>query len=159
MRYHIMKKWIWLLALCAVAALLTACGGGDVEQARADAAENEARAVDLDLTRLSGTVVYSQVYDMIEEPEAYMGQTVKLKGNFGYYQDPDTKKEYFAAVIADATACCSQGIEFVWAGEHAYPRDYPPLDTMLTVTGTFGTYEENGYTYLQLDDADVVWDS
>ena len=152
-----MKKVIVSLTLCALALMLCACGAKDGAQAQTKTAQ--AKKVDLDLSALSGTVVYSQVYDMIEDPEAYLGQTVKLKGNFSYFQDPDTQNEYFAAVIADATACCAQGIEFVWAGEHAYPRDYPPLDTMLTVTGTFGTYEEDGYTYLRLSDADVTWES
>ena len=152
-----MKKVIVSLTLCALALMLCACGAKDGAQAQTKTAQ--AQKVDLDLSALSGTVVYSQVYDMIEEPEAYMGQTVKLKGNFSYFQDPDTKNEYFAAVIADATACCAQGIEFVWAGEHAYPRDYPPLDTEVTVTGVFDTYDEYGYTYCQLIDAEVGWDS
>lgn len=112
--------------------------------------------VDLDLSVLSDTVVYSQVYDMVMEPEQYLGRVVRVKGSLSYFQDPDTLKEYFAVVIADATACCAQGIEFVWNGRR-YPEDYPPLDTELTVTGVFNTYEENGYTYLQLADAEVEW--
>ncbi len=112
--------------------------------------------VDLDLSVLSGTVVYSQVYDMMMEPERYMGRRVRVKGNLSYFQDPETLNEYFAVVIADATACCAQGIEFVWNG-HRYPDDFPPLDTELTVTGVFSTYVENGFTYLQLKDADVSW--
>ena len=119
----------------------------------------EEAPVDLDLSVVSGTILYSQVYNMMMDPDSYTGLRVKLRGNFSYFQDPDTGAEYFAAVIADATACCAQGIEFVWAGEHVYPRDYPPLDTMVTVTGTFGTYEEDGYTYLRLSDADVTWES
>jgi len=114
------------------------------------------QSVDLDLSLLSGTVVYSQVYDMMMEPERYMGQRVRVKGNLSYFQDPETLNEYFAVIIADATACCAQGIEFVWNG-HRYPDDYPPLDTELTVTGVFGIYEENGYAYLQLTDAEVSW--
>lgn len=118
---------------------------------------SENRPVDLDLTALSGTVVYSQVYNMMMDPQAYLGLIVRLRGYLSYFQDPETKQEYFAAVIADATACCAQGIEFVWAGEHHYPEDYPPLDTEVTVVGRFGVYEENGYAYLQLSDADVTW--
>ena len=94
--------------------------------------------VDLDLTRLSGTVVYSQIYDMMEEPEIYVGQRIRLKGSFNYYRDEETGQEYFAALIADATACCAQGIEFVRAGEYSYPRDYPPPDTEITVTSVPG---------------------
>ena len=44
-------------------------------------------------------------------------------------------------------------------GEHTYPQDYPPLDTEITVTGTFNAYREYGYMYLQLTDAQVEWNS
>ena len=118
----------------------------------------EETPIDLDLTAVSGTILYSQVYNMIMDPDSYTGLRVKLRGNFSYFKDPDTGAEYFAAVIADATACCAQGIEFVWAGEHVYPQDYPPPDTLITVTGTFGTYIENGYMYIQLSDAELEWD-
>lgn len=113
--------------------------------------------VELDLSVLSGTVVYAQVYDMAMEPEVYAGHTVRVKGNFNYYRDEEIGQEYFAAVIADATACCAQGIEFIWKGEHAYPRDYPPLDQEITVTGVFETYEEYGVEYMRLRDAEVRW--
>ena len=126
-----------------------------VETAKNQQMEKD-RPIDVDLSTISGTVVYSQVYDMMMQPETYLGQRIRMKGAFSYYQDPDTKQEYFAVVIADATACCAQGIEFVWEGEHTYPQDYPPLETEITVTGTFGTYEENGYSYLQLTDAEIA---
>lgn len=145
-----MKRFA-LLLLLALLTLLCACGSAAAAPVNADP------PVDLDLTKLSGTVVYSQVYDMMVDPDSYLGQRVRLKGNFSYYQDPDTLQEYFAAVIADATACCAQGIEFVWKGEHAYPRDYPPLDAEITVTGTFSVYFEGEYMYIQLADADVRW--
>ena len=145
-----MKKLFYASVLCAVALMLAACGGG----AQAEPAD---RPVDLDLTGISGTVLYSQVYDMLVEPDIYMGQKVRMKGSFSYFQDPSTMQEYFAAVIADATACCSQGIEFVWKGEHRYPDDYPPLGTEITVSGIFDTYLEGEYMYVQLIDADVEW--
>lgn len=156
-----MKRLIFVCILCIIALTLAACGGK--EEAKSGASAESAvqveveRPIDLDLTKISGTVVYSQVYDMLTEPDTYMGQKIKMKGSFSYFQDPDTLKEYFAAVIADATACCSQGIEFVWKGQHSYPKDYPPLGTEVTVTGTFDTYVEGEYMYVQLIDADVSW--
>ena len=153
-----------LLTSEEVAAQLGAKGELEVETAPAAApvelpsvSTDEDHPVDLDLTQISGTVVYSQVYDMMMNPNSYLGQKIKMKGNFSYFQDPETKQEYFATIIADATACCAQGIEFVWKGNHAYPQDYPPLDTEITVTGTFSTYNEGGYMYVQLVDADVNW--
>lgn len=153
-----MKRIGLAILLLAAVLALSACGGSKDEKA-AEAATQSAQAqpVDLDLSALSGTVVYSQVYDMVSNPEAYLGQRVKMHGSFNYFKDDGTGQEYFAAVIADATACCAQGIEFVWAGDHTYPRDYPPLDTDITVTGVFGTYQEGEYTYVQLTDADVTW--
>ena len=137
----------------------------EVEAAEADVLLDEPGAgdepedggIDLDLTEMSGTVVYAQVYDMMAEPEAYLGSRVRVKGRLSYYRDEESGREYFAAVIADATACCAQGIEFVWAGAHRYPDDYPPLDTEVTVTGVFDTYDEDGITFVQLKDAGVTW--
>ena len=153
-----MKKLVLIALLGLTVLALAACGAGQASEAVTEAAtEAPELPVDLDLTQLSGTVVYSQVYDMMNEPDSYMGQRIRMDGSFSYYMDEDTQQEYFAAIIADATACCAQGIEFVWKGEHAYPEDYPPLDTDITVTGTFDTYYEGDYMYVQLVDADVAW--
>ena len=153
-----MKKLVLIALLGLTVLALAACGAGQASEAVTEAAtEAPELPVDLDLTQLSGTVVYSQVYDMMNEPDSYMGQRIRMDGSFSYYKDEDTQQEYFAAIIADATACCAQGIEFVWKGEHAYPEDYPPLDTDITVTGTFDTYYEGDYMYVQLVDADVDW--
>lgn len=149
-------KGLSLIALLGMVVLaLAACGGGQASESAAPTATEA--PLDLDLTKLSGTVAYSQVYDMLSRPDAYMGQRIRMNGSFSYYRDENTKQEYFATIIADATACCAQGIEFVWKGEHRYPADYPPLDTDITVTGTFDTYYEGDNMYVQLVDADVVW--
>ena len=109
--------------------------------------------VDVDLTQLSSTLVYSEVYNMLSGPDDYIGKTIKMNGSFSVYEDEETGKVYFACYIADATACCSQGIEFTLSGEHVYPDDYPEEGSEIVVQGIFETYEENGYTYCQLKDA------
>ena len=63
---------------------------------------------------------------------------------------------YHACVIPDATACCAQGIEFIWAGEHAWPEDYPEEAADIVVTGRLELYEEDGVKYLHLVDAELV---
>ena len=133
-------------------------GGGD-ENGGGNAASSgdagtDSGSYDIDLTELNATMVYSQVFDMVNDPDSYLGKSVKMAGTFQVYEGES--QNYFACLIADATACCAQGIEFVWEG-HRYPDDYPPVDTELTVTGVFNTYEENGLTYLQLKDAEVSW--
>ena len=144
-----------IVMLCA----LTACGSeNNAETGSAGSPESvkSASNIDVDLTKLSSTMVYSEVYNMMYTPDDYIGKIVKMKGQFAYYEDPETKAQYFACIIADATACCSQGLEFVLTGEHTYPNDYPELGSEITVSGTFELYEENGSQYCRLTDAELV---
>ena len=113
-----------------------------------------AAACDVDLTTLSSTMVYSEVYNMLAEPAKYMGKKIKMAGTFAVYQGED--KNYYACLISDATACCSQGIEFVLDGEYRFPEDYPELGTEITVTGYFDTYYEGEEMYCQLIHAELV---
>ncbi|MBQ7545921.1 MAG: hypothetical protein IJT41_03020 [Clostridia bacterium] len=116
-------------------------------QGRADAAET----VDVDLTKLGSTMVYSEVYNMMNTPENYMGKRVRMQGAFAVAQGDN--KYYYACLISDATACCAQGIEFVLKEERTYPDDYPQEGTEITVTGVFDTYNEGEHQYCQLVDA------
>lgn len=106
--------------------------------------------VDVDLTKLSSTFVYAEVYNMVTNPSDYIGKTVKMDGTMNRYTT--SSRELYACLILDATACCAQGIAFEWAGEHA-ESEYPPQGAMITVVGTFSTFEEDGVTYCYLADA------
>lgn len=110
----------------------------------------------IDLTVLSSTMVYSEVYNMMYSPHNYEGKTVKMNGLFVAYTNKDKSQYYPAVIIADATACCSQGLEFILEGNPAYPEGYPEVDTEITVVGTFETYEEDGYTYCRLQNAKIL---
>ena len=111
--------------------------------------------VDVDLTKLSSTMVYSEVYNMMYTPENYIGKTVKMSGMFVAYTNQDESQYYPAVIIADATACCSQGLEFVLEGNPSYPEEYPEIETEITVVGTFETYVEDGNTYCRLQNARI----
>ncbi len=109
--------------------------------------------VDVDLSVMSGTVVYSAVYDMLNNPDQYRGQMIKMKGQFMVYDYEDTGNYYFTCLIQDATACCQQGLEFTYKEEYKYPADFPEPGEDITVCGIFDTYEEKGYTYCRLKDS------
>lgn len=101
--------------------------------------------VDYDLTQMSSDMVYATVYQMMVTPEEYEGKTFRIDGNFyaTYYEA--TKKYYFYCIIQDATACCAQGMEFIWDdGSHIYPDEYPEDNAEIVVEGTFETYREDG---------------
>ncbi|MBR0082164.1 MAG: hypothetical protein IJP98_05445 [Clostridia bacterium] len=112
--------------------------------------------VDVDLTALSSTMVYSEVYNMVCSPEDYLGKIVKMDGAFAYYHDEATDNYYFACIIQDATACCAQGIEFVLTDDYSYPADYPEAGDEICVVGTFDTYMEGEYTYCTLRNAKLL---
>ena len=84
-----------------------ASGNGQASVSSGDGASEEF-VPDIDLTALSSTMVYSEVYNMMTAPSDYIGKNVKMKGAFSYYQDPNTGNEYYACIIQDATACCAQ---------------------------------------------------
>lgn len=112
--------------------------------------------VDIDLTAMSSTMVYSEVYQMMVIPEEYLGKSVKMRGTFALYQDEATGQNYYACIIQDATACCAQGIEFELEGDYTYPDDYPARGTEITVEGIFDTYYDGDFRYCTLRNAELV---
>lgn len=138
-------------------------GSDNAAQGSADSsAEDESISVsdsrangseDIDLTVMSSTMVYSQVYDMMSKPEDYIGKTVRMSGAFSEYYDETNDKTYYACIIKDATACCSQGIEFILSDES---YEYPEDGSEICVVGTFDVYEEGQFRYSTLRDAEIV---
>ena len=107
--------------------------------------------VDVDLTKMSATMVYSEVYNMLAVPDDYIGKTVRMSGKFQIYEGEG--RNYYVVIIPDATACCQQGMEFILADPDAYPE--PGRD--VTVTGVFDTYYEGeSMRFCQLIDATVT---
>ena len=179
-----MKRLFCLLLAACMAVSLCACGkdvGNDTlssdEEASASAEsiptpkeqetsekseqpQASSNGVDVDLTVLSSTMVYSEVYNMLYfYPEDYYGKTVKMTGQFNVYQWVDESGVVadmpvaYACIISDATACCAEGMEFVLKDDLAYPDDYPELGAEITVIGEFQSYEENGMTWYHLVNA------
>lgn len=132
------------LALLALLASLTGCGAKQPGE--------QSSAIDIDLTALSSTMVYSEVFNMMATPDQYVGKTIKMAGGYSSFRDESTGAVYHVCMIADASACCTQGMEFILReGE-----SYPPLESDITVVGTFQLYDENGTTYCHLVDAEFV---
>lgn len=99
--------------------------------------------VDYDLTKMNSDMVYASVYQLMVDPNTYVGKTFKMKGTYySTFYEP-TNKYYHYLIIEDAAACCAQGIEFIWDdGSHIYPDEYPNNEAHVEVSGTFETYKE-----------------
>lgn len=137
------RKWIAVLFVLILA--LSACGE-----------EKLPEGVDVDLSRMSGTVVYGKVYDMVNNGKNYQDQIVRMHGTMSTI-DVKEKGKYietlYSCVIFDATGCCSQGIEFVLADQSG---GYPPLGKEITVEGRWDWYQLYGIDRYRLLDAVVL---
>ncbi len=112
--------------------------------------------IDIDLTKASKTIIYATVFNMVVEPDDFIGKTVRVSGNFRVFEDDYSDDRYYAIIIPDATACCETGIEFIWEGEHNYPEDYPAVEQKITITGKYNVMEfEDGVSYFYLDVSDI----
>lgn len=113
--------------------------------------------VDVDLTKMSTTMVYAEVFNMLIEPENYEGKMIKAKGNFNIFTNENNGETYYAILIKDATQCCQEGIEFVWP-DHKFPDDYPQEDQEITITGRYTVKVLDGgitYTYLTVSSLEL----
>ena len=111
--------------------------------------------VNLDLTKMSATMIYSTIFNMLIMPEDYINKTIKVTGWFETATNPQTGEIYYAVVVPDATACCQEGLEFVWPGEHSYPADFPEVGANITITGLYKVIETDGITYTYLEASSV----
>lgn len=154
-----MKKFVSVFLVFLMAAALAACGDGSAVTGSAPASDG---AVDVDLTMFSGTMLYSEVYNMMSAKDDYIGKTVRMRGPFALYRAWDENgnaipdQYYFACEAADATACCQLGLEFILEGDAKYPEDYPEPGTQITVTGEFQTYYEGENRFCHLIHASLA---
>ena len=139
-----------LAAVAALALALTGCAAQPAQSAAAVSTPAPTPAatatpspdgVDLDLTQLSATMVFAEVAAMVRTPEDYLGKRVRMAGPLAVYEaNPALGIDYFyTVVIQDATACCQQGMEFIWP-----EGTLPEAGTGLVVTGTFAEYDCGG---------------
>ena len=140
-----MKKTLSiLLALCiCLLPLYTGC------------ANESPVSVDLDLSVMSSTIVYAEMYNIQFDPGQYLGKVIRLRGLYSYYREPSTGVSYYACVVPDATACCMQGMEFVPAVEPEDPDHFLEDSADITVTGRLEIYVDEGISYLHLVEAEV----
>ncbi len=133
-----MKKIIPMII--ALALFLTACGGGEP-------LTNGEGGIDIDLTVMTDTMVYSQVYDLMTNPTDYLEKTMKFVGTFYSEVDAATLTKYNFIIINDATGCCPQGLEFILDDEE---DEYPDEMQSIEMVGTVVPYEVAGNTYYRI---------
>ena len=133
-----------------------AVGVSDVSAEGMAAEETDAAAkdgVDVDLAALSEPMAYSEVFDMINNPDTYLGLTVRMEGTYSHVRDEALDKDYFSCSVLDAGACCSQFLDFEPVNDYVWPDDFPLDGDTIRVQGVFDSYEVGENTYYILRDA------
>ena len=105
---------------------------------------------DVDLSFGSQTITYATISNILEDPQEYMGQTVKMLGTYRQFYSETYDTYYYVCMVTDATACCSQGMEFKLKEGSSYPLD----GQQIILQGTVDVYQEGDYWYAFLKDAD-----
>jgi len=122
-------------------------------------------SVDIDMTKMSATMIYSTVLNMMQNPTSFKGRTIKVTGLLSAYVSKDADgnitKYYPAVFIPDATACCQQGIEFTTVQNYEFPNDFKNIlnldnGSSITVVGQLDTYVEGSYTYIHLINSEIL---
>lgn len=104
------------------------------------------KVFDYDLTEQNATMVFSQVYDMLVNPEFYEDKSFKIEGECQFFEHPQTGEMLYFIVVMDALGCCPQGIEVMF-NETTPPKEF----CNVVVEGNGAVDEEFDYTYLYID--------
>ncbi len=110
------------------------------------------RNIDVDLTTINPMLVFGEVFNMVENPNKYIGKVIKFEGYYTSFADIYNGKYYFFVSIEDALACCAQGMEFIFGEDEKkiYPNDYPEDGSYVQIVGEFDVYEWQGYTFFRV---------
>ena len=110
----------------------------------------KAAAVDIDLTKMSSTMVYSTVFNMVNSPTKFIGKTMRMRGEYTTYHISidDPTQIIHACLVRDAAGCCSQGLEFILSD-----GKYPTGASEITVVGTIAVQKISGKAVCYLKNA------
>lgn len=106
-------------------------------------------SVDIDLTVMSSTMIYSTVYNIVNTPHDYEGKIIKLTGSYTTYPT-DQSGLIHACIVRDAAGCCASGLEF----RLAYPQAYPPEGSDITLIALLAFDPDEPQPTLFLKDAE-----
>ena len=113
--------------------------------------------VDVDLSPMSREMAATMIATIWDNPEQYVGKTIRVTGEYSGYVNPATKIRYDNVLTyVDPSGCCSYGFEFVLVDEYAFPDDYPDEGATICVVGVLDTYKEDKYEYCTLRNARKV---
>lgn len=105
-----------------------------------------------DMSRMSATMAYAQLYNIFTEQEKYVGQTLRMRGQYRPMRDENGAAKYHFIMVYDNAACCELGLEFLWTPAGHYPEEY----SLIELTGVFDICNDGGEKFCVLRVKDVT---
>lgn len=107
--------------------------------------EEKENKFDLDLTQMSSEIGLALLYQFVLAPQDYSGQSIRMKGAYYANYNEQTDAHEYHCVVKDTSACCNQGIEFVWneIGQDNLKNELVDEEEII-VTGILETYQREG---------------
>ncbi len=135
-----MKKRLMVTAL-----LMFLCGCG---------AEKNPEKEQIDLRVLNDTMAYSQLINIIKQPQDYLGSPILIRGIYTAPFNGFTHAYNYTVTIQDNTQCCAQGIEFILKKKSDLEK-LPAEGDMISISGVLQLFEEGKHSYCVIEDAQI----
>lgn len=123
----------------------------DVSAAEAKSAKFKALEkydVDIDTNGMNKTMLTAQMQSISQEPEKYVGKTIRLTATYQKQKAESGDKFYNFAFGYDDTGCCAAwGIEFYGDDVPESIEDF----SSISMVGRISQYDENGMMYTFID--------
>ena len=114
------------------------------------AGETDEDGVDVNLSRLSMTMMQAEFLRILNDSDSFLGKTIRVTGTYdSIIYSRDNVSHYVIVIPGDE--CCQMGFEFRRAGDYVFPDDYPEQNATIELTGTLDRYETVGMSFLYID--------
>ena len=108
----------------------------------------------IDTTRMSSTMAYAELYNILVNPAQYVGRGIRVEGRYYSAMTSDGAERVHMVLVYDSAACCELGVEF----QLPQGMDYPQPGETVLVSGTFRTliYNGNPFGYIEATASQVT---
>ena len=161
-----MKKYQFIGLALIMLCMFAACSETNTpartqESAASSGAQNSqtreiAANIDVDLTELSGTMASTVIFNLLNNPDDFLGNTIRMRGDYAGAFSEETGSNHHFILIADAGGCCQQGLEFKLSGGEDNQDGYLHEGAGIEIIGVLEKYEESGAVYSYLAVSDIL---
>jgi zinc transport system permease protein len=117
------------------------------------AASDGVQADSTDVIEIKEKMFIAQTNDVYQNPDDYLGKTIKLEGLFKREQYTGSDTAY-CFVLRYGPGCCGNdgnaGFEVAWDDTYTLKPPYPNVDDWVEAKGTLKYYMEDDYPYLYI---------